>query len=230
MRTHALFATTLAVATAVLAAPGAAQAGFYLQAGEQMYAGRADTPCATGFFVSVPGERDRMMLTAGTCGAVGAPVFHAPNKFRYGVITASALTRGGGDAMDAAIFRTEYRPHGSGVWNMGGPISGVAEESELRGATYLRSSRASKLTTGTITSVQTIGGQRHYCGGPALVPGDKGGPVALRDEARKSLRAAGIATASGAGGEMCFLPIRAVLAAFDATLVTFPDGAGGRHP
>ena len=226
IRVHLAPALAVAAAIAVLAVPGAGRAGFLLQAGEQMYTGKADSPCTVGFFVAVPGEKERMMVTGGSCGPVGAPVYLQPKKFRYGVITANALTYGGPASMDAALLRAEYRPQGSGVWNAGGSVTGIAEESELMGATYQRSSRASKLTTGTVSSVQTIDGQRHYCGGPGLAPGDKGSPVVLRGQPSWSLRAAGIATATGAGGELCFLPIRAVLATFQATLVTSATGGG----
>lgn len=232
MRTRARLVAALAAAAAVAvaAAPGTAQAGFLLQPGERMYAGAADNPCTTGFFVTVAGERSRMMLTAGTCGEVGAPVFHRPGLFRYGVVTANASAGDGvGTSMDAAMFRTEYRAHGAGARHIGGRIVGVAEERELMGAAYERSGQSGRGVTGTVGSVQTIGGQRHYCGGPALGPGDKGGPVVLRAGSSYRLRAAGIATATGSGGEMCFLPIRAVLEAFDATLVTFPDPQGGRR-
>lgn len=204
--------------------------GFFIGAGSSLAHGTvASAHCTAGFLLRVDGRRQ--ILMSGRCaGALGSTVTSgASHELKIGTVAANGLTPTAGETpVDAAIFTP--RP---GIWadnsflTHGGRVHGwvdtVAAEQDLVGSPYLRSGQGTEKTSGVITDSRIINGRRHYCGdGPAITPGDLGGPVVLSDESGRPKSAAGIATINGDDGRMCFLPMSTLLTTFRAEL-----GKGG---
>lgn len=226
--------TTAVLTAGLLAVPTWAQAdtatrspGYLLGAGSGLHHAADNTArCTAGFLLRVNGRRQ--VLTAGQCaGATGNPVTSSASipGLHIGAVTLNGLHNDGSSAaLDAAIFAPRPGIYAQNYFIteegfVHGTVTAVAPARRLIGSRYVRSGQGSNKTTGVITDSRVINGWRHYCGdGPAMAPGDLGGPVALTNAEGRPAAAAGIATATGDDGRMCFLPMSTLLSRFKAEL------------
>ncbi|GGJ77762.1 hypothetical protein GCM10010123_04780 [Pilimelia anulata] len=227
LATTALAATLLAPTAAAHADTDARPRGYMLGVGSGLVHGTdSSAGCTAGFLLRVNGKRQ--VLAAGQCvapvgGAVLSPV-SAP-ALRIGTVTANAIPADSGSKpLDAALFAPRNGIHSANDFltlegRVYGRVTSVAPEGNLIGSRYLRSGKGTELTEGVVTDSRVINGQRHFCGdGPAMAPGDLGGPVVLRTSRPGNFAAAGIATAVGDDGRMCFLPMGTLLTHFKGEL------------